>query len=305
MSCTKIMASVAIVGLLSTTAHAQVRTVNELPITYTDSGVIKAQHVKPGDVSPEEYQRLLDEADKVRAFKNNSNVYSSGDYVNTYSDNYSGIVIDSDAPVSEFAGSYQTITDENGYEIQLFDGPATPYVAPAATTFASTTTYEPTQMSVPTAQFHTVVKNDTLFNLSKRFGVSVQDIQQANGLSGNNINLGQSLSIPQNATTMSTQSYYAEPATTYVSSQESRTLSEPIIYGNTSYNAPNSNLNQVFEAKSSPREHWVLPGDNLYRIGLSVCAKPAAVAALNGISVSSVLKPAQRLKLPANSCADR
>lgn len=304
MSCTKIMASVAIVGLLSTSAHAQVRTVNELPVTYSDEGAIKPQHIKYGDVSPEEHQRLLDEAAKIRAFRNNSDSYSSGPYVNTYSDNYSGIIVDSEAPVNEFAGSYKTITDENGYEIQLFEGPATPYVAPT-TSYASTTTYEPTVASVPVTQFHTVAKNDTLFSLSKRFGVSIQDIQSANGLSGNNIRLGQSLSIPQNASTVSAESFYVEPATTYASTYGTTSSSEPIVYGSTSYDSTSfattdSNLTRVFQPVQS--EYGVLPKDTLYSIARTACTSHTAIAALNGISDPTTIQPGQILKMPEGHC---
>lgn len=308
MSCIKIMASVAIVSLLSTSAHAQVKTVNELPITYTDAGVIKAQHIKPGDVSPEEYQRLINEADKIRAFRNNSGSYTSDSSATTsytsVASPSAGIVVDSEAPVAEFAESYKTFTDENGYEIQLFEGPASDFVEPT-TTYASTTTYQPTQISVPVTQLHTVVKDDTIYRLAKSYGVSQQDIRTANGLSNDNIRLGQTLSIPQTTTTMSTESFHAAPATTFASSPETRTESEPFVYGSTTQAATSSNLSQVFEAQSAPKEHWVLPGDNLYRIGLSVCASPDAVAALNGISVSSALQPAQVLKLPANNCSGR
>ena len=44
---------------------------------------------------------------------------------------------------------------------------------------------------------HTVVKGDTLYSLSRRYGTSVGAIQRANGLSGTTIRLGRTLKIPK------------------------------------------------------------------------------------------------------------
>jgi LysM repeat protein len=43
---------------------------------------------------------------------------------------------------------------------------------------------------------HTVVDNDTLYSLSRRYGTTVEAIAQANGISGNRIYVGQRLLIP-------------------------------------------------------------------------------------------------------------
>ncbi|MFV8226247.1 glucosaminidase domain-containing protein [Christiangramia aquimixticola] len=42
---------------------------------------------------------------------------------------------------------------------------------------------------------HVVQKGDTLYSISKRYNTSVEDIKKANGLNGNNISIGQVLSI--------------------------------------------------------------------------------------------------------------
>lgn len=46
------------------------------------------------------------------------------------------------------------------------------------------------------ADSYTVVKNDTLWGLSKKYGVSVSDLKKANGVSGHLIYVGQKLQIP-------------------------------------------------------------------------------------------------------------
>lgn len=48
----------------------------------------------------------------------------------------------------------------------------------------------------PKARYHTVTKGDTLFAISRRYGVSVSRIKSTNGLSSDLIRIGQTLRIP-------------------------------------------------------------------------------------------------------------
>ncbi|MBB5353379.1 LysM repeat protein [Haloferula luteola] len=49
----------------------------------------------------------------------------------------------------------------------------------------------------PAFATHSVRKGDTLYGLAKRYGTTVGKIQQANGIKGSNIRIGQSLKIPR------------------------------------------------------------------------------------------------------------
>ncbi|MGJ8633691.1 MAG: LysM peptidoglycan-binding domain-containing protein [Luteolibacter sp.] len=64
-----------------------------------------------------------------------------------------------------------------------YDAPAV-YEEPAATT------------STSSSKVHTVVRGDTLWGLSKEYGVSVDSIKQANGLTSDVAVLGANLQIP-------------------------------------------------------------------------------------------------------------
>ena len=65
---------------------------------------------------------------------------------------------------------------------------------------------------------HEVQTGDTLYSISKKYGVSVNAIQEANGLSDNAIKAGQKIKIPESAKTASTQApetQTAKPAVFY------------------------------------------------------------------------------------------
>jgi LysM repeat protein len=84
-------------------------------------------------------------------------------------------------------------------------------ISPPRTTVpaASTTTYRPApapapkptpkpkpKPTPPPARYHKVEAKQTLWSISQKYGVSVEALQRANGLSGNLIRIGQSLRIP-------------------------------------------------------------------------------------------------------------
>lgn len=55
---------------------------------------------------------------------------------------------------------------------------------------------KPAKPAAPKPRIHKVSKGDTLFSISKRYGVTVQAIQKANNMSGTALSIGQRLKIP-------------------------------------------------------------------------------------------------------------
>ena len=208
-----------------------------LPLEYTETGIIRAQYIKPGDVSPEDYQRLLAEADKVRGFQQAT-----------------GSLPVVSAPSTAPADAGATVS------------------APAPSV-----TY---QTEVGTSRTHTVVKGDTLYNISKRFGVSVEDLQSANTLAGSGIRLGQTLSIP--GRTISTR----------VETQPVRDLS-----------ALNTQADLFLASTPEPaaRPYAVMPGDTLYGISKRACVGVDALKAANGLA-DNAISTGQKLALPGGHC---
>jgi len=236
-----------------------------LPLERDDAGVVRAQFIREGDVSPEEYQRLLAEAEKVRAFQGQSSYVTIDRTQETLNDAplYS-------APVAQ---SYsQPVTQE------WVQSPA-----PQADIFAETTA--PT---ISATLRHTVVKGDTLFNIAKRNNISVDELRAANALSGSGIQLGQTLMIPSTVRTIVEP---VQPNSALNSYNQVLQASTP-TYGATS---------STFGVSADVRPYAVVPGDTLYSIAKRSCVSVNALQSVNALSGSNI-SPGQKLALPSGHC---
>ena len=54
----------------------------------------------------------------------------------------------------------------------------------------------PPKPAAPKARYHTVVKGDTLYSISRKFSVTVSQLKATNGLTSDTIRLGQTLRVP-------------------------------------------------------------------------------------------------------------
>ncbi len=243
--------------------------------TYSETDVVKAQHFKPGDLSDAEYQALLDEADRIRAYQDN-NGYITDSYSSeaTY-----GTVVSSDT--SYDAGTTTVYPSTGSYEIELFEPETT---IANTVTYAETTSIESYSTTNSFASSHRVLKGDTLYNISKRYSVSVDSLKSANYLSDNNIGIGQVLNIPASTMIVSENTYVA-PVTTV---------------------STNSNLTYIRNvepiAGQSSGIYAVLPKDTLYSISRRACVKVADLIAINAITSPSSIQPGQRLTMPQGHC---
>lgn len=149
---------------------------------------------------------------------------------------------------------------------------------------------------------YTVNKGDTLYNIAKKFGSSVDAISHANGIiEPDKIYPDQKLRIPifeeSNFIT-----YTVQPGDTLYSLAES--------FGTTVGNIANANeledpetiaINQVLripiETTSSPNIYTVRPGDTLYSIAKKFDTTVAELINLNQITTPNVIYPGQQLKV--------
>lgn len=241
-----------------------VQSVISAPITYNEAGVMKAQHFKQGDLSAAEYQALLEEADRIRAYQVTNENYAATSY---------GVSQD----------YVQSVPATSSYEIELFAEPA-----PLEDTVVyAETTPAVTSFAAPVSQAaHTVTKGDTLYNISKRYAVTVDALQLANNLYGNTIGLGQVLTIPSSTTIITENTYVA-----------------PLTMASTSSPAPVTLVRNVEPVPGqNSGVYAVLPKDTLYSISRRACVKVGDLIATNGITNPNALQPGQRLTMPAGHC---
>ncbi len=64
-------------------------------------------------------------------------------------------------------------------------------------TAATNNTTQASPKNAQGAVVHTVVSGETLFRISKMYEVNIDDIKSLNNLSGNSVQLGQKIKIPQ------------------------------------------------------------------------------------------------------------
>lgn len=301
----KIILTVAAIALTATPALAQTTikkiiepvapTVDDIinaPIEYTDQGVVKAQYFKADDLSEAEYQALLEEADRVRAYQ----AANGGGQV----------VFDTPATTYTPAASYAPTTT---YETATtYSSPTTTYAAPTIEHVPATTTYsqgyqvdvyEPatSYQAVESAKIHTIAKGETLYAISKLYGADVEAIKAENGISGTLLSIGQQIRIPNvvssSLNTTQTSSTVLQPifasapvrdgVVTRRVVQKTPEVSSPVIASGT----------QIYA---------VLRKDTLSSISRMSCVPVKDLIAANRIVNPDSLQPGQRLTLPAGHC---
>lgn len=243
------------------------------PVEYDDNGVVKAQHFNADNLTPSQYQELLDEADRIRAYRSANGINFESEYVAV-------------APVAQATTTYQSspsFQSAPSYQIDLF--------APDTTTTTSAT------------KTHTVSKGDTLYNISKRYDASVAAIKTENGLSGNTLSLGQRLLIPgvvvESINTVA-QPIYA--TTTSVAAP----LNESYVTRRVVQTTPVTIAPQIAPARvSAEAVYAVLPKDTLYSISRRTCVGVKDIISYNRISNPNALTPGQRISLPEGHCLSR
>ena len=132
---------------------------------------------------------------------------------------------------------------------------------------------------------HTVVKGDTLYNISKRNNITVQELCEANHITQNDVlKLGQVLVIPSKGSAVSAGSSTSTPPASTVKK------TEPSVPGN-----------QTISAAPDYREfdtYTVQKGDTFWRISKINGISVDDLKKLNNLTDGDTLKIGQKLKIP-------
>jgi len=165
-------------------------------------------------------------------------------------------------PVSEATGAEAPVEEEP----IIVDAPALD--APDAGPVAANPPASQTEGSYSTSSFsdnsYTIQAGDTLFNISQRYGTTVEAIMAVNGLNSDLVYVGQTLTIPAD--------------------------------DGSSYTAP---VDIPAAPGGDGNYHVVAPGETLFRIAQNYGVSVEAIAGANNIAYPYIIYPGQPLLLPA------
>lgn len=134
---------------------------------------------------------------------------------------------------------------------------------------------------------HEVQAGDTLYSISKKYGVSVSAIQEANGFSDNGIKVGQKIKIPDATVSASaTASVHAQTSKTVTASSNPPAVSE-----SASSAAAKTSAN-------SDGTYIVQKGETWFGISKKHGISVADLQKLNGVGSDAALKVGQKIKVP-------
>ena len=155
------------------------------------------------------------------------------------------------------------------------------------------------------SNYYTVQSGDSLWSISKKFGITVDELKQANNLTSNLLSIGQNLYIPSKETDVTTDEYIVKSGDTlYAIAQK---------YGTTVDNLKSINdlttdslaIGQILKVPTESNEidndtYTVKSGDTLYGIANKYNTTVDAIKDLNNL-ISNTLSIGQTLKIPSNS----
>ncbi len=149
-------------------------------------------------------------------------------------------------------------------------------------------------------QTYVVEKGDTLFGISKQFGVSVEELKRINDLVNNNIQIGELLRIP---TEQTSSLYIVKRGDTLYSIASRYGISVDELIRVNNLNSYNLGIGQqlVIPINSSNSDDYVIytvkVGDTLYSIARSYNTTVDELIKFNNLSTSN-LSIGQKLKVP-------
>lgn len=159
-----------------------------------------------------------------------------------------------------------------------------------------------TYIPIGNSEYYTVQKGDTLWNISKKYNVSVADIKTANGLSSSTLKIGQKLKIPVEEEIIKENVYVVKKGDTlYKIAQNYDITVNEIIKLNNLTNTTLS-VGQILEIPrkelNNSNTYIVQKGDTLYKIASNNNVTVDEIKEFNNLT-SNLLSIGQELKIPS------
>ena len=155
------------------------------------------------------------------------------------------------------------------------------------------------------SNYYTVQSGDSLWSISKKFGITVDELKQANNLSSNLLSVGQNLYIPTKETDVTTGEYVVEKGDTlYKIAQKFETTVDNLKSIN-NLTTDSLAIGQILKvptenASIDTNTYTVKSGDTLYGIASKYNTTVDEIKSLNNLT-SNTLSIGQVLKVPSQS----
>ncbi len=161
-----------------------------------------------------------------------------------------------------------------------------------------------TYIAPSSSNYYTVKSGDSLWSISKKFGITVDELKQANNLTSNLLSIGQNLLIPTKESEDTTNEYIVQKGDTLYGIANKFNTTVDNLKSINNLTTDSLSIGQVLKLPSSSTistdTYTVKSGDSLYAIAKKYNTTVDTLKSLNNLT-SNTLSIGQVLKLPGSS----
>ena len=154
------------------------------------------------------------------------------------------------------------------------------------------------------SNYYTVKSGDSLWSISKKYGITVDELKQANNLTSNLLSIGQNLLIPTKESEATTNEYIVQKGDTLYGIANKFNTTVDNLKSINNLTTDSLSIGQVLKLPSgstiSTDTYTVKSGDSLYAIAKKYNTTVDTLKSLNNLT-SNTLSIGQVLKLPGSS----
>ena len=153
------------------------------------------------------------------------------------------------------------------------------------------------------SNYYTVQSGDSLWSISKKFGLSVDELKLANNLSSNLLNIGQNLFIPNKETNVTTSEYVVKNGDTLYGIARKFGTTVDNLKSINKLTTDSLAIGQILKIpskeESNTSTYTVVKGDTLYGIANKYNTTVSELKSLNNLT-NNTLSIGQVLKVPSS-----
>lgn len=150
------------------------------------------------------------------------------------------------------------------------------------------------------SNYYTVKSGDSLWSISRKFGVTVNELKKVNNLSSNLLSVGQNLIIPGKKNNTSSNEYVVKKGDTLYGIANKYNVSVDNLKNYNNLSTDSLSIGQTIKIpdnKANSNEYVVKSGDSLYSISRKYGVSVDELMSVNNLK-STVLSVGQVLKIP-------